>query len=100
LVLETLISVAGRSEASFYRTSAGAEIDLVIEAPGQRPIAIEVKRSTAPGLGRGFQLACDDIGATLRAVIHGGSDAFPLSREVEAVPAADAAAWLSNALAT
>ena len=49
LVIENLIAVAGSGrEASFYRTSGGAEIDLVLTWPDGREWAIEVKRSLAP----------------------------------------------------
>jgi hypothetical protein len=80
------------------RRPPGAIDDEVDLGACGRPVEARLG-STAPGLGRGFQLACDDIGATLKAVIHGGSEAFPLSRDVEAVPAADAAAWLTKAMA-
>ena len=34
-VMENLLAVVpGRTQASFYRTSAGAEVDLVLELPG------------------------------------------------------------------
>src|SRR5690606_11074807 len=55
LVIESLIAAApSGTEASFYRTSAGAEIDLVLTLPGREPWAIEIKRSLAPKLERGF----------------------------------------------
>jgi hypothetical protein len=36
------------TEASFYRSAAGAEIDLVLALPNQAPWAIEIKRSLSP----------------------------------------------------
>ena len=50
-------------EATYYRTSAQAEIDLVLEGPGGRVTAIEVKRTLMPAVSKGFRLSCDDIGA-------------------------------------
>ncbi len=68
---------------SFYRTSAKAEIDLVLEGPDKQVWAIEIKRSLAPTVSKGFYYACDDIKATHKFVIYPGNDAFPLSNGVE-----------------
>ena len=85
-VVENLLSVvpdgAGKS---FYRTAAGAEIDLVLEL-GQERWAIEIKRSGAPTLSRGFFNACEDIAPTRRFVLHSGDDAFRLRDGIEAWP--------------
>jgi uncharacterized protein len=48
------------AQASFYRTAAGAELDLVVER-GARRVGFEVKFSAAPKVGRGFWQACDDL---------------------------------------
>ena len=55
--IESLIDAAPQgTQASFFRTAAGTEIDLLLKAPGQRaPWAIEIKRSLAPKIERGFQ---------------------------------------------
>ena len=48
-IIENLLSAAPDStNASFYRTGAGAEIDLVLEFPGGRRWAIEIKRGLRP----------------------------------------------------
>ena len=61
-VLENLLRAAPeRAKASFYRTAAGAEIDLVLEMPGGRLWAIEIKRGLAPKLDRGFHHAREDL---------------------------------------
>ena len=58
-VIETLLSFApDRAEASFYRSSGGAEIDLILTLPGRPPWAIEVKRSLDPRPRKGFHSAC------------------------------------------
>jgi len=72
------------AEAWFYRTAAGAEIALVIQH-GQKITAIEIKRSTAPKLPKGFHLGCADIGATTRFVVYPGEERFPLVKDVEAI---------------
>jgi predicted AAA+ superfamily ATPase len=61
-VIEQIIARAPRlATCGFYRTAAGAELDCVVEAPGQR-IGFEIKLSSAPKPTRGFYSACDDLG--------------------------------------
>ena len=62
LVIENLIALHPDWEPYFYRTAAGAEVDLVL-VRGQRRIAIECKASTAPTVSRGFWTALDDLKA-------------------------------------
>jgi predicted AAA+ superfamily ATPase len=88
-VIENLLAVAPNgTEPSFYRTSAGAEIDLLLRF-GKELWAIEVKRSSAPALTKGFHHACDDIKPTGRFLVYPGTEAFPLRDEVTALPLAD-----------
>ncbi len=88
LAVESLIAAAPTgTEAFFYRTSTGAEIDLLLKLPGhRRPLAIEIKRGLAPKLERGFRFASDDIAPERRLVVYGGAERFPLAEGVEAVP--------------
>ncbi len=87
-VIETLINAApDGTEASYFRTAAGAEIDLVLNLPNGARWAVEVKRSTAPKAARGFYSACDDIGATHKWVVYPGRERFPLRDSVLATPA-------------
>ena len=88
-VIENLLAVAPNgTEPSFYRTSAGAEIDLLLRF-GKELWAIEVKRSSAPALTKGFHHACDDVKPTARFLVYPGNEAFPLRDEVTALPLAD-----------
>lgn len=85
-VLENLLSAAPeRAGTSFYRTAAGAEIDLVLEMPGGGLWAIEIKRSLAPRLERGFHLARDDLEPERSFVVHAGQERYPISEGVEAL---------------
>jgi predicted AAA+ superfamily ATPase len=93
-VIENLLAVAPKStEPFFYRTSAGAEIDLLLRF-GKELWAVEVKRSSAPVLTKGFFHACDDVQPTARFVVHAGQDTFPLRDEVTALPLPDLMARL------
>ena len=85
-VIETLTSVApDGTQAYFYRTSAGAEIDLLLVLPGGALWAIEVKRSLAPRLERGFHHACADLNPQRRIVVYPGDETYPLSPGVDAM---------------
>ena len=88
-VIENILALAPEgTNAHFYRTGAGAEIDLVIEF-GRHRWAIEIKRSSAPKLTRGFHVACEDIEPTERFVVYPGREAFPMGEGIEAVPLGD-----------
>ena len=89
-VIENLIAAAPfGTDAWFYRTRAGAEIDLLLHLPDRRLWAVEVKRSTAPRAGKGFEIAASDIGADERFVVYPGREPFPLSATTTVVPLAD-----------
>jgi hypothetical protein len=85
-VIENIIVyLSDKWRYSYYRTSARAEVDLVLEGPNRRTWAVEIKRSTAPRVTKGFYLACEDIKATKQFVIYPGKDRFPLDRGIEAM---------------
>ncbi len=88
LVIESLIAAApAGTEASFFRTSAGAEIDLLLGMPGRRkPWAIEIKRGLAPKIERGFHLAAETVRPERCFVVYSGVERFPLAEGVEAIP--------------
>ena len=91
LAVESLIAAApSGSEAHFFRTAAGAEIDLLLKLPGQRkPWAIEIKRGLAPKIERGFHFGCEAVRPHQRRVVYGGIERFPLADGVEAVSLTD-----------
>src|SRR5262249_24070289 len=85
--IETLAAAAPTgAQANFYRTAAGAEIDLLVTIPGRRPWAIEIKRSLSPKLERGLHQACVDIDPERRIVVYPGTETFPLAEGVEVLP--------------
>lgn len=86
-VLENLITAAGpNASAYFYRTSAGAEIDLLLRWPDGQSWAIEVKRSLSPKMERGFYVACEDLQPSRQCVVYPGADSFALGPVTRAVP--------------
>jgi hypothetical protein len=63
--------------ASFYRTAAGAELDLLVEI-GSRKIAFEVKFSSAPKVTQGFWQACADVGVDAAYVVAPVQTGWPM----------------------
>lgn len=91
LCIETLIACAPTgTEPYFYRTAAGAELDLVLRLPGNETWAIEIKRTTTPKVSRGFHLAVEDIGADRKLLVYAGEHEVPASNGLRAVPLARA----------
>ena len=96
-VIENLINAAPAfTVPGFYRTSGGAEIDLLLELPGGERWAIEIKRSRAAKPARGFYEACEDLKPAMRFVVHGGVDRFPVSTDVEAIGVREMAGVLAG----
>lgn len=90
-VVESLIAAAPEgSLANFYRTAAGAEIDLLITLPGGELWVYEIKRSLSPKVERGFHHACEDLRPARRTVIYPGNETYPMSADIEVMPLAAA----------
>jgi predicted AAA+ superfamily ATPase len=84
--IDNLLAAAGTKFIPYtYRTHTGAEIDLVLERGGQPWMAIEIKRSTAPNVSKGFDIACDDLGLTQRFVVYPGTERFPMRHGAQAI---------------
>lgn len=86
-VLENLLRVLPEgTEAFFYRTRVGAEMDLVLALPGGKLLAVEVKRSLSPKPSRGFHEALKDLRPDAAYVIYPGRETFALGEGVWAIP--------------
>ena len=86
-VVENLIANADTmAQPYFYRSSGGAEIDLLLAWPDGRLWAIEIKRSLTPKLERGFHAACADLKPERRFVVYPGSERYRLAEDIEAMP--------------
>ncbi|WP_420431117.1 ATP-binding protein [Candidatus Poriferisocius sp.] len=96
-VVETVLSLApNRAEANFYRSSGGAEIDLILTLPGRKPWAIEVKRSLDPRPRRGFHNACEDVRPEAKFVVYPGDERYRLAKDIEAVTVLDIASEVAG----
>jgi hypothetical protein len=84
--IDNLLAAGGTQCAPYsYRTQVGAEIDLVLERAGQPWMAIEIKRSSAPSVSKGFAIACDDLKIEHRWVVYPGTERFPMRHGAQAV---------------
>lgn len=85
-VIENILAVAGsRIQPYFYRTAGGAEIDFILEMPGKERWAIEIKRSAAPSLSKGFHVGCEDLKPSKKFVVYGGQDSFTMEGGIRAM---------------
>ena len=81
LVIENIINRFPDWEYFYYRTKAGAEVDLVM-LRGKRIIAIEMKTSKSPSPSRGFWTAVEDIKANERFIISLIDDSYQIKNNV------------------
>ena len=87
MVIENIIGkLSPAVQSYFYRTSAGAEIDLLLENPEGRKWAIEIKRSSTPVASKGFHNACADIDAAEKFIVYPGERSYPTKHGVTVLP--------------
>ena len=84
-VIENIVSRLPRWEPSFYRTSNGAEIDLVL-TKGRKKIAVEIKASTSPKLKKNFWNCIDDISPDKAVVIAQVDSPYPIADQLMVMP--------------
>ena len=85
-IIENLLECSGPEvQGYFYRTSGGAEIDLLLSWPNGTLWAIEIKRSLAPKVERGFHEACADLDPARKYVVYPGNERYRLATDIEAI---------------
>jgi predicted AAA+ superfamily ATPase len=85
-VIENLIAAAPQQTVPlFYRTGAGAEVDLLLDIPKHGLWAIEIKYGLSARPEKGFFIACDDLKPVRRLVVNSGSDRYPITANTEAI---------------
>ena len=82
-VIEQLLAAAPHAEASFYRTSHGAEADLVLGFRDGETWVVEIKRASAPTVSRGFHLAAADVGAIRKWLVAPVAAPYPMREGIE-----------------
>ena len=95
-VMEQLINAAPQAEACFYRTSNGAEVDLVLSFRNQQTWVIEIKRSSAPTVSRGFYQAATDLGAARKLLVAPVAQTYSMKEGIEVVDVMTAIRWVTE----
>ena len=85
MVLANVRGLYPDADVSFYRTSAGAEMDFVVKK-GRRTVALECKASTAPSVGRGTYSALDAIRPDATYVVAPVDETYALNDRITAIP--------------
>lgn len=86
-VIEQIIGIIPEYwQSFFYRTSAGAEIDLLLLDHRNESIAVEIKYSLSPKVEKGFWNGMEDLGCKKGFVIYPGDEIYPIGKDVFALP--------------
>ncbi|MEK6546363.1 MAG: DUF4143 domain-containing protein, partial [Nitrospinota bacterium] len=86
-VIEQILGIIPEGwQAFFYRTGAGAEIDLLLINGKNEPIAIEIKYSASPTTSRGFWNAFNDLSCKKGFIVYPGKESYPLGKNVYTLP--------------
>jgi len=85
--IEEILAALGASadEAYFWRTHAGAELDLLV-VRGRRRLGFEVKLTDAPRRTRSMTSAAETLGLDELVVVHAGTASYPIGENMRAVP--------------
>ena len=85
-VIENLLAAApDRTRAGFFRTAAGAEMDLVLDFPSGERWAVEIKWSRVPRTTKGFHLAREALAPDRCFLVGTGPGRYPVTDTVEAI---------------
>ena len=87
-VIENILAELPDCKGCFYRTAAGAEIDLIIER-GNKKVAVECKSSMAPKISKGFYSSLEDLEIEEGYIIAPVKDSYPVKRNVWVMPLPD-----------
>jgi predicted AAA+ superfamily ATPase len=88
--IENLLSNAPEGVQSyFYRSSGGAEVDLLLLWPSGKVWVIEIKRSLTPKVERGFHSACEDLVVQHpdlhKWLVYPGAEDYPVHADIKVV---------------
>ena len=80
-VVENILTVFSDWDASFYRTQASAEMDIVL-TKGRKKIGVEIKASTAPKVTKGFWNSIEDLQLEKVFIVAPIKDQYPIEKNV------------------
>lgn len=85
-VIENILNTAPEGvQGYFYRTSGGAEIDLLLAWPNGELWAIEIKLSLNPKIERGFYSACADLNPTRKFVVYPRQEQYRMAEDITVI---------------
>ena len=93
-VIEQLLAHLTKAKTYYWRTQAGAELDLLLFLNGRR-IGIEIKRADAPKMTPSMGSALDDLELHRLLVVYPGSVRYTLRPKVEVMSLAQCVAELA-----
>ena len=82
-VIEQIMSAAPSLDYSFYRTAQGAEADLVIDFRHGQVWVVEIKRSSAPTVSKGFHQAAVDVNANRKILVAPVEQSYQMKDNIE-----------------
>lgn len=83
--IEQVLATEPHTDAAFWATHQGAEIDLVLQRQGKL-FGVECKRVDAPRMTPSIRVALADLGLERVAIVYPGSKRYAIGDRVEAVP--------------
>jgi predicted AAA+ superfamily ATPase len=93
-VIEQLLSIVRPSQAYYWRTQSGAELDLLLPH-GPRRLGVEIKYADAPSLTPSMRIACNDLKLDRLLVVYPGSRRYELAPDISVLPLAGAVSELA-----
>ena len=85
--IEQLLVAFETSNACFWATHGGAELDLLVTQGGKR-YGFECKLADAPGTTRSMRVALDDLGLEHLWVVYPGDEPYRLDDRISVLPVA------------
>lgn len=87
-VIEQILSRLPQVRANYWRTQAGAELDLLLTIRGRR-VGIEIKRADAPTKTPSMVSALEDLGLDQLFVVYPGTTRYRLGNRLEVLSLGD-----------
>lgn len=87
-VIEQLLARTAQPQAYYWRTQAGAELDLLLFMKGRR-IGVEIKRADAPTMTPSIASALRDLKLDRLFVVYPGTARYELEKRIRVLPLAD-----------
>jgi predicted AAA+ superfamily ATPase len=87
MVIEQILAILPAGiEPFFYRTSAGAEVDLLLVPRSGSPIAVEIKHSLSPKVSIGLRSVMDDLQCERGFIVYSGNETYQMTPRITALP--------------